>query len=187
MQLKGKNLLKFVPDFTVIDMETTGRSNTPEDITEMSAIRYRNYKPVDRFSVLVKAANPVLPFVVGLTGIDDEMLVNAPRIEEVIEDFAQFIGEDTVLGHNVTFDLGLVNSALKAIDDFPLSNDFIDTLRISRLMNQDSLNHKLQTLCEYFGVEREVGHRAEHDCSQTAAIYIEMKNKYMSLVGGLKI
>lgn len=187
MQLKGKNLLKFTPNFTVIDLETTGRSNRPEDITEMSAIRYRNYVAVATFSVLVKAANPVLPFVAELTGITDEMLIHEEPIEEVIIDFAKFIQDDVVLGHNVSFDLGLVNSALEMIDDYPLRNDYVDTLRISRLLNQDSLNHKLHTLCEYFGVEREVGHRAEYDCVQTASVYIEMKDKYQALLGGLNI
>lgn len=187
MEFKGKNLLQFIPDFTVIDMECTGRSNLPEDITEMSAIRYRNYKPVASKAVLVKAKNTVLPFVVELTGISDEMLKYQNPIEKEIEDFAEFLGNDIILGHNVTFDLGLVNKALEAVGKYSLRNDYIDTLRISRLMNQDSLNHKLDTLCEYFGVEREVGHRAEFDCRQTAEVYIRMKDKYLALTGGVRL
>ncbi len=187
MQLQGKNLLQFRPNFTVIDMETTGRSNTPEDITEMSAIRYRNYKPVATYSCLVKARNPILPFVVNLTGITDDQLMHEKPIEAVIEEFADFLGNDVILGHNVTFDFGLVNKGLAMVGAYPLNNDFVDTLRISRLMNKDSDNHKLDTLCEYFGVHRDVGHRAEHDCTQTAEIYIHMKNKYQSLVGGIQL
>lgn len=187
MQFKGDNLLKFIPDFTVIDMECTGRSNLPEDITEMSAIRYRQFKPVDSFSVLVKPKNKVLPFVESLTGISDAMLVNQPKVEDQIEIFAEFLGDDTILGHNVTFDLGLVNKALIEIGKYDLSNDYVDTLRISRLLNQDSLNHKLETLCQYFGVDRLVGHRGIHDCKQTAEIYIAMNKKYHTLTGGISL
>lgn len=187
MNFKGKNLLQFVPNFTVIDMECTGRSNLPEDITEMSAVRYRNFKPVASKTVLVKARNSILPFVSELTGINDDMLKNEARIEELIKDFASFLGDDTILGHNVAFDFGLVNKALQLVDEHTLNNDYVDTLRISRLMNQDSTNHKLDTLCEYFGVQRSVGHRAEHDCIQTAEVYLEMRKKYLTLTGGVRL
>lgn len=184
MQFKGTNLLTFIPDFTVIDMECTGRSDQPQDITEMSAIKYRNYKPVDSFSVLVKAKNEILPFVQELTGIKDEMLVDEKPIEDLIESFSSFIGTDVVLGHNVSFDFGLINKSLLLIGKNEMHNNYIDTLRLSRIINQDSKNHKLDTLCSYFGIEREVGHRAEYDCFQTAQIYIEMKNKYQLITGG---
>lgn len=187
MTIKGTNLLQFLPDFTVIDLECTGRSNRPEDITELSAIRYRKYQPVDSFSILIKAKNKMLPFVEELTGITDAMLENQPFVEDQIESFAEFIGNDTVLGHNVIFDLGLVNKSLVEIGKFDLNNDYVDTLRLSRLLNQDSENHKLETLCTYFGVERLVGHRGIHDCKQTADIYIAMKEKYQKLVGGFEL
>ena len=184
MRDRGKNLLQFIPDFTVIDLETTGRSNKPEDITEISAIRYRGFKPVASFSTLIKARNKILPFVVNLTGIDDSLLMSKARIEEKIEPFVDFIGDDVILGHNVLFDLNLVESALFDKTGFNMSNDYIDTLRISRLMNHDSMNHKLETLCSYFGVLRLMGHRGEEDCEQTAQIYIKMKDKYERLLKG---
>lgn len=184
MQFKGSNLLKFIPNFTVIDMECTGRSNLPEDITEMSAIRYRRYEPVESYSVLVKPKNKILPFVENLTGITDAMLENEASVQEKIESFAAFLGDDIILGHNVTFDLGLVNKALVDGGHFDLNNDYIDTLRISRLLNNDADNHKLDTLCAYFNVERNVGHRGLYDCKQTAEVYIAMKRKYQTLTGG---
>lgn len=187
MQFKGTNLLTFVPDFTVIDMECTGRSDQPHDITEMSAIKYRNYKPVSSFSILVKAKNEILPYVEELTGIKDDMLVDEKPIEDVIETFSSFIGTDVVLGHNVAFDFGLINKALLLIGKDEMHNNYIDTLRLSRIINQDSKNHKLETLCSYFGIERNVGHRAEHDCLQTAQLYIQMKKKYQIITGGYSL
>lgn len=181
MQIKGKSLLVFNPNFTVIDMETTGRSNRYEDITEMSAIRYRNYQPVASFSTLIHSKNSILPFVVALTGITDEMIATAPSIEEQILPIIEFIGDDVILGHNVQFDYGLINGAYRALFGREMNNDFVDTLRLSRLMNKDSANHKLETLCEYFDVRRDIGHRALEDCRQTADVYIAMKKKYVAL------
>lgn len=185
MRTNGNNLLKFVPDFTVIDLETTGRSNKPMDITEISAIKYRNYKKVDSFSKLVKAENKILPFVVELTGIQDYMLEGKLKIADYIEEFRDFIGDDIILGHNVHFDLGLVNAALVEHGHHRLHNDYIDTLRISRLLNKDSENHKLGTLCQYFNVLRLIGHRGIEDCEQTANIYFKMRDKYNTLAKGV--
>lgn len=181
MRHVGENLLRFVPDFTVIDLETTGRSNKFEDITEISAIRYRNYKPTDSYSTLIKAKNGIIPFVVELTGITDAMIADAPSIESQIEAFVDFIGSDIILGHNVTFDYFLIYDAYLAKTGIEMHNDFIDTLRISRLMNRDVKNHKLETLCTHFGVVREVGHRGLEDSQQTAQVYIGMRHKYISL------
>ncbi len=181
MRYVGKNLLQFVTNFTVIDLETTGRSNKFHDITEISAIRYRSGVVVDSFSTLVKARNSILPFVVSLTGITDEMLEGAPYIEEVIEEVVAFIGDDIILGHNVQFDYFLIYDAYSVCMDGIMHNDYIDTLRISRLLNKNIKNHKLETLCEYFGVERKIGHRGFDDSLQTAQVYLKMREKYLML------
>lgn len=177
----GKNLLKFVPNFTTIDLETTGRSNKSRDITEVSAVKYRNYKKVDSLSFLIKPENTILPYVVSLTGITDEMVENAPHIDDVIERIVAFIGDDIILGHNVAFDYNLVSEAIEYKRGYGLQNDMVDTLRISRLILQDIENHKLETLCRYFGVERKVGHRALEDCEQTSQVYIALKDRFVML------
>lgn len=177
----GKNLLKFVPNFTTIDLETTGRSNKSRDITEVSAVKYRNYKKVDSLSFLIKPENTILPYVVSLTGITDEMVENAPHIDDVIERIVAFIGDDIILGHNVAFDYNLVSEAIEYKRGYGLQNDMVDTLRISRLILQDIENHKLETLCRYFDVERKVGHRALEDCEQTSQVYISLKDRFVML------
>lgn len=181
MVFGGKSLLEFVPDFTVIDLETTGRGIKCGQITELSAIRYRNYIPVDAFSTLVKAHDPILPFVKTLTGISDEMIDGAPDIFEVIDAYIDFIGEDILVGHNVNFDLSLVGDAHYQLNSEVIRNNYLDTLRLSRIINKDSVNHKLETLCHYFGVSRVVGHRGLADCEQTGQIYVLMKEKAMQL------
>lgn len=181
MAVNERSRLQFLLDFTVIDLETTGRSNSFTEVTELSAIRYRGGVAVDSFTSLIKARNTITPFVVGLTGITDGMLLDAPRIEETINDFVAFIGDDVILGHNVFFDYGLVNGAYYNQHGVFLNNDCIDTLRISRLLNKDIQNHKLGTLCEYFDVRRDIAHRGLEDSRQTAEVYLKMRDKYLKL------
>lgn len=178
MKFIGNNLLKFTSNFTVIDLETTGRSNKYQDVTEISAVKYRNGVKVDAFSTLIKAQHSIIPFVVGLTGITNDMIANAPKIEAVIEQVVDFIGDDIIVGHNVEFDYALIYTAYLDHCKHKMSNDYVDTLRVSRILNKDILNHKLETLCAYFDVERVVGHRALDDCLQTAQVYLKMYRKY---------
>ncbi|AMC92500.1 DNA polymerase III subunit epsilon [Erysipelothrix larvae] len=180
MWFKGNSIVEFVPDFTVIDLETTGRGMQYTQITEISAIKYRNYEPVASFSTLIRAKFPILPFVEQLTGISDTMIAGSPQIEEVIQSFVDFIDEDLIVGHNVNFDLGLVSDAYYHVTKQSIYNNYLDTLRISRILNTDSLNHKLETLCQYFGIQRDVGHRGLADCEQTGQLYVSMKEKALN-------
>ena len=79
------------------------------------------------------------------------------------------------------FDLNMVDAAYKQKTGLGLNHNFIDTLRISRLLNTDSENHKLETLCKYFGVVRLLGHRGLEDCEQTAQVYLKMRDKFLEL------
>lgn len=165
-------------DFTVVDAETTGRSDKADDITEISAIKYRNGKEVATFSTLVKSPNEILPFVVRLTGITDEMIEPAPLINSIIVDLVEFISDDLILGHDVNFDYGLINEAYERVSGIELQNERYDTLKLARCLIEDSENHKLETLCEYFSIPRINGHRALDDSRQTAKLYFKIVEKY---------
>lgn len=169
---------KLILDFTVVDAETTGRSNQYEDVTEISAIRYRDGMIVASYSTLVKAQNSILPFVEQLTGIKNEMIQDAPRMEDIIDELVLFIGDDVVLGHDVDFDFSLIQNAYYDKHQETLSNATMDTLKMAQCLVSDSENHKLATLCSYFGVERENGHRSLYDCYQTAEVYFSLLLKY---------
>lgn len=165
-------------DFTVVDAETTGRSDKADDITEISAIKYRKGKEVATFSTLVKSPNEILPFVVKLTGITDEMIKPAPLIDDIIADLVEFIGDDLILGHDVNFDYSLIKEAYERVTGKELKNERYDTLKLARHLIKDSENHKLETLCEYFSIPRINGHRALDDCRQTAELYFKIIDKY---------
>lgn len=165
-------------DFTVVDAETTGRSDKAKDVTEISAIKYRQGEEVATFSTLVKSENGILPFVVKLTGITDEMIKPAPSIDDIILGLVEFIGEDTILGHDVNFDYGLISEAYERVSGKEIKNPSIDTLKLAKRLISDSDNHKLETLCDYFAIPRSKGHRALDDSRQTAELYFKIINKY---------
>ena len=99
---KQTNLEK-LGQFTVIDTETTGLHCGQNQIVELTAIRFRDWKPVEIFTTLVNPGKPIPEDATRIHGITDEMVEDAPKIAEVIKDFDSFLGSDNLLGHNTSF------------------------------------------------------------------------------------
>lgn len=165
-----------LPDnYTVIDIETTGLSNTKNEIIELSAIRIRNNKISDTFTTLVKPNGYISSFIKNLTGITNEMVSNAPSISEILDKYLNFIGEDTIVGHNVRFDIGFIhNNSLKHYNKSFLNNS-IDTCKLAKKIT-DLKRKNLETVANYFNIDTTGHHRAERDCIMTFGIYNAMKN-----------
>ena len=102
---KGKNLLQFPHDCTVIDVETTGLDFQYDSIIEMAALKIRDGKVIDQFSSLVNPGFAIDEFIEDLTGIKNEELEIAPSIKNVLSDFLSFVENDIVVGHNVKYSL----------------------------------------------------------------------------------
>lgn len=140
---KGNSLIRFPSDFVVIDIETTGLYPKTDEIIELGAIRVRGYEIRERFSTLIKPSAPISAFISSLTGITNEMLEDAPSIEEVISDIRDCIGGDILVGHNVNFDINFLYDAMERSLDLPLGNDYVDTMRIARKALPDLPHHRL--------------------------------------------
>lgn len=171
---KGKSMLSAVLDFTVIDLETTGLSPVYDDIIELGAIRYRDGKPVESFQSLVNIKLPLDPFITQLTGITDDMLCSAPALKDILPDYISFIGSDVVVGQNVNFDINFIYDACASCGLNNFTNDFIDTMRISRRLLKELPNHKLDTIAAALGVKGRGLHRSLNDCDMTAECYLRM-------------
>ncbi len=172
---RENSLLRLVDNYTVIDIETTGHSLYYDYIIELSAARYRDNKLVDSFSSLVNCGIELNTFIVELTGIEDSMLKKAPNIEEVIGVFLDFVGDDFILGHNVSFDINFINREALKYEKRVLENYYIDTLRLSRRLLKEIENHKLSTLSNHFGIVR-IQHRGLIDCDVTNRVYQNLRN-----------
>lgn len=160
-------------DFCVIDLETTGlRRDDP--IIQCSAIKYRNSKQVDQFNTYVNTNNLTIPQnITNLTGITNDMLANAPAFTEISEDFITFVGNDAIVGQNISsFDL----PKLRAYGIDFSTNKIYDTRNMAKAFNLGTEDNKLETLKEFYGIDN-VSHNALADCDTTGQIYIKFLNK----------
>lgn len=111
LRKKGRELVEFLDDYTMLDIETTGLSPYRDRVTELAGIKVRNGKVVDKYSQLVKHPknNKVPQFITKLNGIDEKLiLTQGIPVKEAITDFRNFIGEDVIVGYNVNFDLNFI-------------------------------------------------------------------------------
>lgn len=179
---KGKSLLAFPESYVVIDIETTGLDSRFDEIIELAGIKYVDGVEIDRFQSLVNAE--VDAFITELTGITSEMLKDAPQISDVLPEFLLFIGDYTIVGHNVNFDINFIYDCAEYLNLPSLSNDFVDTMRISRKLYKELKHHRLSTLSSYLGIQSTVEHRALADCIVTQGCFAKMRD-YATQIGGL--
>lgn len=182
---KGNSLIKLPDSYSIIDIETTGLDPDYDYILEISAIKVKNNKIEDTFSSLVKYSENISDFITELTGITNEMVSNAPSLKNVLTNFINFIKDDILIGHNINFDINfLYDNCLKELKK-PLTNDFVDTLRISRRLNKEMIHHTMSDLLNLYNIDNSNQHRALNDCEYTFEIYNKMKNdiiqKYTSI------
>ena len=156
--------------FVALDTETTGLSPRNNEIIEVSAIKYKGSKKLETFSTLIKP-NANIPYnITRITGISNDMVKSAPKKEEIAEKLIEFIGNNTIVAHNASFDMNFLNNSF---DNKFIKNKVVDTVKLSRMMHPYLPNHKLSTVAEHIGVKEDGYHRAEFDCECCAKIYIK--------------
>lgn len=161
-------------DFVALDVETTGLSPHTDKMIEIGLVRVRNGVERECYSQLIQPERWVSSHITALTGITNDMLSDAPVIKEILPDVLDFIGDDIIVGHNVNFDIGFMHAACLNVLQSGFSNDFIDTMRLSRKHFRDLPNHRLSTLVCAFGVDQGNAHRALADAKATTRCYLYM-------------
>ena len=154
--------------FCVVDLETTGSSSAYGGITEIGAVKYKGGEEVSRLSTLINPGQPIPANIVMLTGISDSMVAHAPRIEDVLETFLDFVEGTVLVAHNARFDVGFLNAALQRHGYDALSNVVVDTVTLARrLVRSEVPNCKLSTLASHFNFPHQPIHRAMDDVLAT--------------------
>ncbi|MDY0256020.1 exonuclease domain-containing protein [Gudongella oleilytica] len=175
---KGNSLTHIPTDYVIIDIETTGLDPEFDSIIEIGALKINNQEIVDEFQSLVKPPFEessitgvnrcyVDDFIVNLTGITNEMLENAPELNDILPKFIEFIEDYPLVGHNVHFDINFLYDSTEYILNHTLNNDFMDFLRISRKIYPGLPNHKLSTIADHLGHNESSLHRSLADCNLT--------------------
>ena len=162
--------------FVVLDLETSGASpKTGSAITEIGAVKVCGGKVLGTFKTFVNPGTPLPPFITELTGITDEMLIGAPRIESVLPLLFEFLGSDkstVFVAHNAPFDLSFLKASA-ALHGYAWPNfRVIDTVKAARfvLTKDDVANYQLGTLALYFRTEIAPNHRALDDALATVDV-----------------
>lgn len=172
---KGKRLNRYVSDYVVFDLETTGINPEKDVIIEISAIKVRNHEIAEQFSTLVNPKRPIPPQATAVNGITNEMVSDAPDLKSVIEDFLSFIGESILVGHNIhTFDMNFVYDAALTFLGKEIKNDYVDTLYMAKKYLRELSHHRLVDVAAHFRIETEGAHRALVDCMMNQRCYEEL-------------
>lgn len=188
---KGKNLRTIPDEYIVIDIETTGLSPEWDDIIEVAAIKYSHEKAIDSYSSLIRpdAGSDyyyVSDFIEDFTGITSEMLASAPAASIVLPKFRAFLGHSILVGHNVNFDINFLYDAFQDMRLPVLSNDYVDTMLISRLLHPEEKHHRLSDLCERYFLNNTGAHRAGVDCEITNACLHVLKDDIIQHYGSVQ-
>lgn len=159
--------------YVLIDTETSGLSPLNDDLIELSAIRIENDLVTDHFTTLIKplSGKPIDLKSTEVNHITDEMVSNAPDLKNSLERFIRFIGQDILLGYNVSFDMNFINASLLKIGGDPLPNDYIDLYKITKNFVDSNIGYKLQNIASEMGVTSDNPHRALSDCYTAKGVY----------------
>lgn len=171
----GKRLAKYVPDYVVFDLETTGVSTQRDAIIEISAVKVKGGAVADTYSTLVNPGRPIPYAASAVNHITDEMVAGAPDLAAAFPQFLSFVGDSVLVGHNIqSFDLKFLNQASMALYQKTLDNDYIDTLYMARRCLPQLSHHRLVDLAAHFKISAEGAHRALNDCIMNQKCFEEM-------------
>jgi DNA polymerase III epsilon subunit family exonuclease len=160
-------------DFVVVDVEATGAKTPPNRIIELGAYRIRQGRIVDRFLTLVNPEIPIPRFVMALTGINNEMVRDAPLFAEVAPRWLDFVKEAVLIAHNSPFDTSFLNHEISRV--YPghrMVNAHLCTVKLCRKALPGLDNYRLDTIADHFSIPIVSRHRAGSDALATAEIFL---------------
>ena len=180
---KGHSILNVPDSYIVLDLETTGLDPHYDDIIEVACLKFAGGKQVDSFHSYIQPRpfqdnngqlHFVDDFITDLTGITDDMLKDAPHFTSIAPELSKYLGNSVLVGHNVNFDINFLYDNFMAALRKPLHNNFVDTMRIARIVMPDLPHHRLKDLCKAFSIDTDL-HRADNDCMATQKILVNLQ------------
>ncbi len=173
--------------YVIIDVETTGLKAGHEKITEIAAVLHDGYQIIDSFSSLVNPEKKIPYRITQLTGINDQMVVGAPKFYELARKFIEFTTDAILIGHNVSFDYRFIQAEYKSLG-YNFQRQTIDTVKLSRKLIPGQPSYSLGKLCRNLNIKIENRHRALGDALATTRLFellcsIENEPEKLSLKG----
>ena len=152
-----------------LDIETTGLDEGRDSIIEVAAVKFNGRRIEDEFSTLVNPGKHIPDFITGLTGIDDAMVRQAPRLRDVTHELTAFVGDAPILGHNVKFDIGFLRAA--GLFEYQQT---LDTYELASVLMPAASRYNLGALGQQLSILLPATHRALDDARVTQACYIRL-------------
>lgn len=159
--------------YVVFDLETTGFSAINNKIIEIGAVKVENGIITDRFSTFVNPNEPIPFRIEKLTGISDNMVIDARTIEEIMPEFLEFADGCVMVAHNADFDMSFI---IRNCERMGINKKFtiLDTVNLSRILLPNLKNFKLDTVAKALNVSLLNHHRAVDDAGCTAEIFVKL-------------
>ncbi|MEX0798796.1 MAG: 3'-5' exonuclease [Bacteriovoracaceae bacterium] len=159
--------------FCVIDLETTGGNHESDQIIEIGMVRVKNLAIADEKNFLIDPEMSIPDFIQRLTSIKQKDVKGCPKIEDVIDEVLDFIGDDIIVAHNISFDLPFLNSVLRRLGKTELPNRNICTNVMTKHMIPEIMSSNLNYMSQLFNIDHSKAHRAHDDAMATAKLLLK--------------
>lgn len=155
--------------YSVVDIETTGGVKNGNKITEIAIINFDGEKIVDSFTTLIDPERNIPPAITRLTGIKDEMMVDAPKFYEVAKKIVEMTEGNIFVAHNVFFDFNFIKSEFNDLG-YSFNREKLCTVRMARKFLPGHKSYSLGNICRDLGIPIKARHRAMGDAEATVEL-----------------
>ena len=156
--------------YAILDIETTGGKYNEEGITEIAIYKFDGHTITDQFISLVNPEIPIQPFVVNLTGINNEMLRQAPKFYEVAKRIVEITEDTIIVAHNASFDYRILQTEFNRLG-FEFERQTLCTVELSKKLLPDVKSYSLGKLVRELGIPMSDRHRASGDAKATVTLF----------------
>lgn len=158
--------------FVCLDTETTGLDESAE-IIEIGMVKVIDGQIADRFSQLIQPYSPIPETITQLTCIDNDMVADQPHWSDIEPAVLEFIGDYTLVAHNVSFDRGMLENHLGRV----LPNQWVDTHDMAKIFVPTLTSYKLISIAGALGIDGDGFHRALQDADTTARVLLQLSDQ----------
>ncbi len=158
--------------YIALDIETTGLSPERDEIIELGATLFNDEKILKKYQTFLKASQPLPPLITHITSITDTDLEGAPNLEDVREEFMDFVGDYPIVGHSIKFDLDFLKA--KGI---VFENVTYDTLPLSQMLLPGLPTYSLEMITQKLEIDHKTKHRALDDAIASAILFQRLAKK----------
>ena len=178
----GSQEQDFADEIVCFDIETTGLKVEREAITEIGAVVLKNGEITERFQTFVDPNRRLTPEIIGLTGITDAMLADAPQLKEALTSFLQFVNGRPLAAHNAEFDISFIRAGCRRVGlDFDPT--YVDSLILAQNLLPELGKYKLDIVAEHLDLPAFNHHRASDDAAMVGYMLIPFFQKMENELG----